>query len=577
MNNKIKILLTFLLFPFLSFSQVKLDVKAEKTNLKIGEVIQVTYIFNEEGTNFTPPNFNGFNKGGSYVSSNQEYSNGNYAIQQVYTYVIQAAKAGRLVISPATIKFNGKTFASKSVAVSVSNEKATDAILRNQNSNNIPKPATVNKSISGANNLLFIDVEVSKTTAFVNEPVEVLYRIYLAPNLEIELNKNIVTKFNNFWSQTEDVQGGWERKVVNNRVFKSKIFKKAILYPQKIGKLEITPITLDLNISYPTGDFDFFGDPEFDVARREIVSNSKNLQVLSLPEKGKPDNFTGAVGTFEFKANVTKNELKSGESLQLDFIVSGKGNLKLFEIPKPNLPSNFEIYEPKHQEFINENINGISGKIVDSYTIIPQDKGNFKIKSQNFSFFDITSKTYKTISSEAINLDVSQGINQANDTSVSTSKLAEKSQKTAPAPDFEFTFFHFIGCVTLVGSALLFFILKRNQSDVSEAIITEIKPEKKEFSVNDMQQFITNKEVFYQEMELKMNAFLLYKFGLEKADLNKENIIQKFRENHISQETTNDFVKLLQNCEKARYMPTSDGNMQMDFEKLQQLVQIINE
>jgi len=577
MNNKIKILLTFLLFPFLSFSQVKLDVKAEKTNLKIGEVIQVTYIFNEEGTNFTPPNFNGFNKGGSYVSSNQEYSNGNYAIQQVYTYVIQAAKAGRLVISPATIKFNGKTFASKSVAVSVSNEKATDAIQRNQNSNNIPKPATVNKSISGANNLLFIDVEVSKNTAFVNEPVEVLYRIYLAPNLEIELNKNIVTKFNNFWSQTEDVQGGWERKVVNNRVFKSKIFKKAILYPQKIGKLEITPITLDLNISYPTGDFDFFGDPEFDVARREIVSNSKNLQVLSLPEKGKPDNFTGAVGTFEFKANVTKNELKSGESLQLDFIVSGKGNLKLFEIPKPNLPSNFEIYEPKHQEFVNENINGISGKIVDSYTIIPQEKGNFKIKPQNFSFFDIKSKTYKTISSEAINLDVSQGINQANDTSVSTSKLAEKSQKTAPAPDFEFTFFHFIGCVTLVGSALLFFMLKRNQSDVSEAIITEMKPEKKEFSVNDMQQFITNKEVFYQEMELKMNAFLLYKFGLEKADLNKENIIQKFRENHISQETTNDFVKLLQNCEKARYMPTSDGNMQMDFEKLQQLVQIINE
>jgi hypothetical protein len=577
MNNKIKILLTFLLFPFLSFSQVKLDVKAEKTNLKIGEVIQVTYIFNEEGTNFTPPNFNGFNKGGSYVSSNQEYINGDYAIQQVFTYVIQAAKAGRLVISPATIKFNGNTFASKSVAVSVSNEKATDAIQRNQNSNNIPKPATVNKSISGANNLLFIDVEVSKTNAFVNEPVEVLYRIYVAPNLEIELNKNIVTKFNSFWSQTEDVQGGWERKVVNNRVFKSKIFKKAILYPQKIGKLEITPITLDLNISYPTGDFDFFGDPEFDVARREIVSNSKNLQVLSLPEKGKPDNFTGAVGTFEFKANVTKNELKSGESLQLDFIVSGKGNLKLFEIPKPNLPSNFEIYEPKHQEFVNENINGISGKIVDSYTIIPQEKGNFKIKPQNFSFFDIKSKTYKTISSEAINLDISQGINQANDTSVSTSKLAEKSQKTAPASGFEFTFFHFIGCVTLVGSALLFFMLKRNQSDVSEAIITEIKPEKKEFSVNDMQQFITNKEVFYQEMELKMNAFLLYKFGLEKADLNKENIIQKFRENHISQETTNDFVKLLQNCEKARYMPTTDGNMQMDFEKLQQLVQIINE
>ena len=576
MNNKIKIILTLLLFPFLSFSQVKLEVKAEKTNLKIGEVMQVNYVFNEEGTYFTPPSFSGFNKGGSYVSSSEAYNNGNYTIQQVYTYVIQAAKAGKVIIAPATIKFNGKTYTSKSVLVSVSNEKAADAINRNQNAVPVSKPATVNKTISGSNNLLFIDLEVTKISAFVNEPVEVNYRIYLSPNLEIELNKNTVTKFNNFWSQTEDVTGGWERAVVNNRVYKSKIFKRAILYPQKTGKLEITPITLDLNISYPTGDFDFFGDPEYDVARREIVSNSKFLQVLALPEKGKPDNFTGAVGSFEFKANVTKNELKSGESLQLDLIVSGKGNLKLFEIPKPNLPSNFEIYEPKHQEFINENIKGISGKIVDSYTLIPQEKGNFKVKPQYFSFFDIKSKAYKTISSEVINLDVSQGENQANITSVSTSKLTDKSQKTAPTSGFEFTFLQFIGCVTLACLALLFFLLKRNKTVVNDDAKTEIQPTKKDFSVNDMQQFISNKEVFYQEMELTINAFLNYKFGLEKADLNKENIILKFQENQISQENTNDFIGLLQNCEKARYMPTSDGNMQKDFEKLEQLVKIIN-
>ncbi|PHX62233.1 MAG: hypothetical protein CK517_01375 [Flavobacteriales bacterium] len=576
MSNKIKIILTLLLFPILSFSQVKLEVKAEKTNLKIGEVMQVNYVFNEEGTYFTPPSFSGFNKGGSYVSSSEAYNNGNYTIQQVYTYVIQAAKAGKVIIAPATIKFNGKTYTSKSVLVSVSNEKAADAINRNQNAVPVSKPATVNKTISGSNNLLFIDLEVTKTSAFVNEPVEVNYRIYLSPNLEIELNKNTVTKFNNFWSQTEDVTGGWERAVVNNRVYKSKIFKRAILYPQKTGKLEITPITLDLNISYPTGDFDFFGDPEYDVARREIVSNSKLLQVLALPEKGKPDNFTGAVGSFEFKANVTKNELKSGESLQLDLIVSGKGNLKLFEIPKPNLPSNFEIYEPKHQEFINENIKGISGKIVDSYTLIPQEKGNFKVKPQYFSFFDIKSKAYKTISSEVINLDVSQGENQANVTSVSTSKLTDKSQKTAPTSGFEFTFLQFIGCVTLAGLALLFFLLKRNKTVVNDDAKTEIQLTKKDFSVNDMQQFIADKEVFYQEMELTINAFLNYKFGLEKADLNKENIILKFQENQISQENTNDFIGLLQNCEKARYMPTSDGNMQKDFEKLEQLVKIIN-
>lgn len=577
MNWIIKIVIAFVLLPFLALSQVKLEVKIEKTNLKLGEVTQVNYVFNEEGKNFVPPSFAGFNKGGSYVSSNEVYDNGEYAIQQVYTFVIQAAKAGKITISPANIRFDGKIYSSKPVVVSVSKDKASDAIQRNQNPVvTSPKPNSNNKTIVGANNLLFVDVEVSKTSAFVNEPVEVYYRIYLAPNLEVELNKKITTKFNNFWSQTEDVQGGWERSVVNNRVFKSKIFKKAILYPQKTGKLEITPITLDLNINYPTGDFDFFGEPEYSVARREVVSNTKYIQVNPLPEKGKPENFTGAVGKFEFDVNVQRNELKSGESLQLDLIVSGNGNLKLFEIPKPNLPSNFEIFEPKHQEFINENMKGISGKIMDSYTVIPQEKGNFKLKPQQFSFFDVQSKTYKTISSDAIDLNVLQGENQASVTAVSKAKSAVNEKKEKAKSGFEFTFVHFIGAVSLTGLALLFFALKRNKKPVEEEVVTEVKPIKKEFSVNEIQDFITDKELFYQKMEVKIAEFLEHKFSLEKADFNKENIIQKFQEHNVSQENTNDFIGLLQNCEKARYMPTTDANMQLDFEKLQQLVKVID-
>lgn len=576
MNALMKILLTFILLPILALSQVKLDVKMEKTNLKLGEVTQVSYVFNAEGRNFIPPSFAGFNKGGSYVSSNEIDNYGEVYVQQIYTFVIQAAKAGKITISPANIRYEGKIYTSKPVVVSVSKEKASDAIQRNRNPVvTTSKPNTTSKSVVGANNLLFVDVEMNKTSAYVNEPVEVYYRIYLAPNLEAELNKKIATKFNNFWSQTEDIQGGWERSVVNNRVFKSKIFKKAILYPQKTGKLEITPITLDLNIQYPTGNFDFFGEPEYSVARREIVSNTKYIQVNPLPEKGKPENFTGAVGKFEFDVTVQNNELKSGESLQLDVIVSGTGNLKLFEIPKPNLPANFEIFEPKHQEFINENMNGISGKIMDSYTVIPQEKGNFKLKPQQFSFFDVQSKTYKTISSDAIDLTVLQGENQANVTSVPKEKSSVTVKKDEAKSGFEFTFTHFIGTVALAGMMLLFFTLKRHKKPIEEEDVITEKPVKKEFSVTDIQDFISNKELFYQKMELKIAEFLQYKFSLEKAELNKENIIQKFQEKGISDADTNAFIALLQNCEKARYMPTSEGNMQVDFEKLQQLVRVI--
>lgn len=575
MNGILKIVLTFILLPFLALSQVKLEVKIEKSNLKIGEVTRVNFIFNEEGKNFIPPSFAGFNKGGSFFSENESFDDNGYSIQQVYTFLIQAAKPGKITISPANIRFDGKIYSSKPIVVSVSKEKITDGVPKSNPPTNT-KPNAINKTIVGANNALFVDVEVNKTSAFVNEPVEVFYRIYLAPNLEVELNKQIATIFNNFWSQTEDVPGGWERSVVNNRVFKSKVFKKAILYPQKTGKLEISPLILDLNISYPTGDFDFFGEPQYNIVRREIHSNNKFIQVNALPEKGKPENFTGAVGQFEFDVAIQKNELKTGRSLQLDLIVSGNGNLKLFEIPKPNLPANFEIFEPKHQEFINENMRGISGKIMDSYTIIPQQKGNFILKPQQFSFFDVQSKTYKTISSEAIDLNILQGENQEATTSVSKIKKEEKEEKETTHSAFEFTFTHFVGVVSLAGLALLFFALRKNKKPIEEMpIFVEHKAVKKDFSVNEIQDFISNKELFYQQMESKIAEFLQHKFALEKADLNKENIIQKFQENHISTENTNDFISLLQNCEKARYMPTSDANMQSDFEKLQYLVKMI--
>jgi hypothetical protein len=150
-----------------------------------------------------------------------------------------------------------------------------------------------------------------------------------------------------------------------------------------------------------------------------------------------------------------------------------------------------------------------------------------------------------------------------------------KEQKEETNSGFEFTFMHFIGAVAAGGLALLFFTLKRNKKPIEEEVVSVEKPVIKEFSVTEIQDFITNKELFYQKMEVKIADFLEHKFSLEKADFNKENIIQKFQEQNVSQENTDDFIGLLQNCEKARYMPTTDANMQLDFEKLQHLVQVI--
>ena len=142
---------------------------------------------------------------------------------------------------------------------------------------------------------------------------------------------------------------------------------------------------------------------------KRVSAGSKTINVKPLPENGKPDNFSGAVGSFDFKVTPSKNNLKSGETLDLIVSVTGKGNLKLFSLPKPVVPNALEMYDAVHSENITIPLSGMVGKSSDSYTIVPQYKGNYPIKPIQFSYFDLETKTYKTINSPEIIVNVLEG------------------------------------------------------------------------------------------------------------------------------------------------------------------------
>jgi hypothetical protein len=153
------------------------------------------------------------------------------------------------------------------------------------------------------------------------------------------------------------------------------VIRETVLYPQKTGKLKIEPLSLTVPVNVPSDRRDIFGRRLYETIERTVSSNNQTIDVKALPSEGKPANFTGAVGSFNFKVTNTKDVLDATESLQIKLQVSGNGNLKLFQLPKLNLPSSLEVYEPEHQENVNTNLNGMYGNISDNYTVVPQLKG----------------------------------------------------------------------------------------------------------------------------------------------------------------------------------------------------------
>ena len=129
---------------------------------------------------------------------------------------------------------------------------------------------------------------------------------------------------------------------------------------------------MNIVVGVPTGRGDFFGNPIVRNITKSFSSAKKNLNIKELPLDGKPLNYGGAVGTFDFEVTANKTSLKSNESARISVTVSGKGNLKLIELPEIKTPSKLEVFTPEQKEKVSVTPSGIRGSVSKNYTVVPE-------------------------------------------------------------------------------------------------------------------------------------------------------------------------------------------------------------
>jgi hypothetical protein len=562
-------------------AQVKFEANVSKNNLGLNERVRIEFSMNEDGDNFVPPNFeaSGFRVvGGPSQSISQSWINGRSTFQKSYTYILLPQKKGNLIIRQAVIEINGQLYKTLPIKINV-----TDAVNLPNDPN---EPATVS-----ADNNLYLVADISKTNPFVNEPITVVYKLYFSYNIGItnwrELNK---PKYNDFWSQNIDIK----QLVAEEGMFKGEryryvVLRKTVLYPQKSGKLEIEPLSLDIDCQVPRGRPNFFGQVQLVEDSKRVSAGSKVILVKPLPEAGKPDDFSGAVGKFNFKVTPSRTGLKFGESLDLDVSVTGTGNLKLFSLPKPIVPSTLEMYDPQHSEKVTTPLSGMTGSIADKYTIIPQSKGNFPIKPMRFTYFDLSSGSYKTITSPEIILNVLDGPGISNSPPVASgsnkiSVTANKAfafikQKTKLKPLVSEDFlgsrlFYSLLILPFLGIPALMLFRKRKEADDADIVGNKMKKSNalaKKY-LSEAQKQINNKEPFYIALEKAMHNFLKAKLSIETSDMSKDKISEILLSKSANQETISDFIALTENFELARYAPSTSVTIQQDYDKAVEII-----
>jgi hypothetical protein len=551
-----------------AFSQdVSLSASVNKNPVAMNDHFSLTFTLTNANGNIEPPSLDDFSLlYGPGTSTSVQIVNGRRSSSFSYTYTLAAQKEGTYTIAPASAVINGVVYKSNEIQLKVV-----------KGASSTPQSSGRSNTSQGQNGVssddLIVKINLNKSKVYVGESVLatfVLYSRYQA----LELQEFESPSFNGFWSEEiENLRASWDDKIelINGKQYRKATLRQVVLIPQHAGNIEIEKVKLSALVNAS-----FFNRGTL----LNATSSPLTLKVLPLPE-GKPANFSGAVGQFELKANTSVSTLKSNDALNYVVELKGRGNLKLvsqFNVP---FPGDFEKYDPKITENISVDKNGMSGSKKWDYLLIPRHQGDYTIPSITFTYFDLSTKTYKTITSKTIDISVEKGDGE-NSAGVVYSNINKQDfqlldediryiNNTAPLfiPNGQYLFGSVRYYLLFLSPALLFLLIvvgKRRIEASSKDVVGQ-KMRKAERKANKRLKKAETLlgdggNAFYDEIFGAIYGYIQDRMNMGISEMNKDEIKERLSSKKIDKVTIDELISVLESCEMARYAPIGNVSKQ---------------
>ena len=550
----------------------------------VGDQFRLSYTVNTRNIkDFRAPSIQGFDVlMGPSRSTSVNIINGDRSESTTFTYILMATKEGEYTIPGATLSAKGNQMISNSVKIKVLPEDKTATNSGGGQGNVSGKSGT---SISS--NDLFITSTVSKTNVYEQEAFLLTYKIYTVVDLRGFDNVKL-PDFKGFHSQEVELPTNrrWGLEHYKGRNYHSTVYRQFVLFPQQAGKLTIDPARFDasVNIVQEVDDpFEAFfngGANSFQV-RKVLTTPKLTIDVKALPS-GKPAGYSGGVGTFNISSSINSTQVKTNDAITVKVVISGTGNLKLVSEPEIKFPEDFEVYDPKVDNQFRLTSSGLSGNKVIEYLAIPRNAGTYKIPPVQFSYFDIKTQSYKTLSTEEYVVQVEKGEGNATQTIANFTNKEDlkilnedirfiKQNEVTLTPKGAFFFgstsywlFYLIPGVFFIA----FFIIYRKQI-AANANVARVRTKKankvavKRMKLAGKLLASNQREAFYDEVLKALWGYISDKLNIPVSRLSKDNIEEELQKVGVQAELIKEFIDALDQCEFARFAP-GDPNQAMD-------------
>lgn len=507
-----------------------------------------------------------------------------------FTYILMANTEGSFTIPGATITADGNQLVSNSVQIKVLPADQANSGASSGNSGGGKQSGGTSRASSGtavSSSDLFITATASKTTVYEQEAFLLTYKIYTLVDLRMFDNVKL-PDFKGFHSQEVELPNDrrWGLEHYKGRNYQTTVYRQFVLFPQQSGKLTIDAARFDASIAKATQAVDpfeafFNGGSNYVEVKKTIMTPQLTINVNPLPA-GKPADFSGGVGEFNITSSINSTNVKTNDAVTIKIVISGTGNLKLLSNPDIKFPEDFEVYDPKVDNKFRLTNSGLSGSKVIEYLAIPRTAGTYKIPVVKFSYFDINSRSYKTLTTEEYELHVEKGAGNAAQTIANfTNKedlkvlnediryIKQNDVTLSQKGDFFFGSLTYWLFYLIPGVAfIVFFIIYRKQI-AANANVAKMRTKKaNKVAVKRMKQAgkllsENKKDEFYDEVLKALWGYISDKLSIPVSRLSKDNIVEELRNYGVSDALIEEFLDTLNNCEFARFAP-GDDNQAMD-------------
>lgn len=388
-----------------------IELNIGKTDIGINESFEITLtVKNGRMNNYSEfPDIPGFRKGRPSSSSQTTIINGQVSTQQSVTQLYQPTKQGTFTLAAFTMKVGDKSKNHPGASIKVGKpvqRQTYDPFADFWGRGNSFDRNQDNQQFIDVKADAFYAVSTDKSSVYRGEgfKMDISFYIAISNQAELEFYKmdeqitNILkaVKPKNCWEENFNIESIRPQIItINGKSYRQYKIYEAMFYPLNTEDIVIPTTELEM-VKYQVSKRQSFFGRERKEDREVFKSKGKTIRIKDLPDN--PQKELSSVGNYRLREKLSDKQLKTGESVTLEFRVEGEGNINAIRQPNLSETDSLLFYPPS----VSQSINRANGKVVGAktfqYYIEPQEPGEYLLKDFiSLSIFNPKTKKYQTL------------------------------------------------------------------------------------------------------------------------------------------------------------------------------------